>query len=96
MVGWNCNHRRNSFFRFVRQDLQGEMVWRFGWWGAHKEVNGIRHHLQPFNRHAQCSGRFVQEGFQSVGNLPVQHLAPVRRAPDKVIVQRGDATRVFL
>ncbi|EFO82073.1 hypothetical protein OSCT_0072 [Oscillochloris trichoides DG-6] len=72
----------------------GEMVWRFGWRGAHQEVNMIRHHLQPFNRHAQRIGLFVQEGFQPVGNLPVQHLAPVLRAPDNVIVQRRDAARV--
>ncbi|EFO80575.1 hypothetical protein OSCT_1515 [Oscillochloris trichoides DG-6] len=57
-------------------------------------MNVIRHHLQAFNRHAQRIGLFVQEGFQPVGNLPVQHLAPVLRAPDNVLVQRLYAARV--
>lgn len=78
----------------VALELIGEMLWRFGWRGAHNEVNVIRHHLQPFNCHAQRIGFFVQEGFELVGNLPVKHLAPVLRAPDNVIVQRRDAARV--
>jgi hypothetical protein len=44
----------------VALELIGKMLWRFRRRGDHKEVNMIRHHLQPFNRHGQCIGLCVQ------------------------------------
>lgn len=79
----------------VSFELVGEILWSVGWVCCNEQVNVIRYHLQLFNCHVQCSSLFVQEGFQPVGNLAIQHLAPIFRAPDEVIMQRMDATRML-
>ncbi len=77
---------RRVAFHLINNVLRRECWWRF-----HKQVNVIRLNLKRHNLKMQRRCMLVDQHPQAVSNRACQHLAPVFRTPDEVVIDCRDA-----
>jgi hypothetical protein len=65
-----------------------------GWIGLHEQMHMVRHHLDGMHGHFMVGSYFAYQFFKARINGRDQHLPPVFRAPDEVILQAKDRSGV--